>query len=95
MTNYASIHFEKNALPSIQESILLSKKILEQKLAVCKNRLKAFENEKQMDTDSFLARFEKGELGDEKEWIAWEHFAGVASILEKKLYDLESIRYEH
>lgn len=94
MASYSTIRFEKHALPSIQESIQLGKRMLEQKLTVCKNRLTSFEKSKQMDTVTFLRLFEQGELGDHKEWIEWEHLASVASILQKKIEDLETVQYE-
>lgn len=94
MDNYTTIRFEKHALPSVLESIQFGKQILEQKLATCKKRLSDFEYRKKMDTATFIRLFEQGELGDQKEWIEWEHYAGVASLLKKKIYDLETIRYE-
>ena len=94
MASYATIRFEKHALPSIQESIQLGKRILEKKLTACKNRLTRFEKSKQMDTVTFLHLFEEGELGDNQEWIEWEHVAQVAIMLEKKLKGLDTVQYE-
>jgi hypothetical protein len=94
MATYTKISLKKQALPIVQESIQLGKKILEQKLAVYKNRLSRFEKAKHMDSSTFLRLFEQGELGDSKEFIEWEHVASVASLLQKKLDAMETIQYE-
>ena len=94
MATYTKISFEKQALPIVQESIQLGKKIIEQKLAVYKKRLLNYEKTKHLDTATFLRLFEKGELGDSKELIEWEHVASVASLLRKKLDALKSIQYD-
>jgi hypothetical protein len=94
MENYTTIQLEQNALSSVQESISHFKNILEKKLSLCKTRLTSFEKLKQMDTLTFLQLFEQGELGDNKEWLEWEHFAVTAKSLQKKIEALESIRYE-
>ncbi|MCK4486285.1 MAG: hypothetical protein KAU38_05900 [Desulfobacterales bacterium] len=47
-----------------------------------------------MDTETFTKLFGKGELGDNKEWIEWDHVASVVSLLKKKLRDLENVKYE-
>ena len=49
---------------------------------------------KDMDTEIFKKKFNAGELGDDKEWIEWEHFANVVSLLQKKIIDLETLKYE-
>lgn len=94
MADYAKIIVEKNALPSFQESINMGREVLEKKLAVYKNKIKGFEETKGMDTVTFRNMFEKGELGDNKEWIEWDHIASIMTLLQKKLGDLENIRYE-
>lgn len=94
MATYTRISLQKQSLPVVQESILLGKKILEQKLAAYRNRLIRFEKEKHMDTSTFLRLFEQGEMGDSQELIEWEHVASIVSLLQKKLDALETIRYE-
>lgn len=94
MASYATIRVEKHAISSIHESIQLSKRIMEQKLTACKNRLTQFETLKQMDTITFMRLFEHGELGDDAEWLEWEHFANAAKMLQKKIEDLDTVQYE-
>ena len=43
----------------------------------------------------FNRLFGKGELGDNKEWIEWDHVVSVASLLKKKLRDLENLKYDY
>ena len=38
--------------------------------------------------------FNKGDLGDSKEWLEWDHVATVISLLKKKLDDLKNLKYE-
>ena len=57
-------------------------------------KTKRFEETKGMDTETFNRLFGKGELGDNKEWIEWDHVVSVASLLKKKLRDLENLKYE-
>jgi len=47
-----------------------------------------------MDTEIFKKKFNSGELGDDKEWLEWEHFANVVSLLQKKLIDLETLKWK-
>lgn len=93
-TPYSTILVERAALPSIQESLALGKRILEQKLATYRRRLRKFEATYKLDTPTFAERFEQGELGDEAVWFAWDHARSAAAVLEQKLRDLETVRYE-
>ncbi|MCP4344177.1 MAG: hypothetical protein GY795_01455 [Desulfobacterales bacterium] len=94
MGDYAKIIVEKNSLPTLKESISIAREVLEKKLAAYKNRIKKFEETSGMNTETFTNRFETGELGDDKEWIEWDHLANVITLLQKKLNDIENIRYE-
>ncbi|GAK49057.1 hypothetical protein U14_00275 [Candidatus Moduliflexus flocculans] len=94
MKTYSTILIEKSALPSIQESLALGKRILEQKLATYQRRLREFEATFKFDTSTFAERFENGELGDDKVWFVWDHARSAVAVLEKKLHDLETVRYE-
>ncbi|MCP4104862.1 MAG: hypothetical protein GY749_04895 [Desulfobacteraceae bacterium] len=94
MPDYAKIIIEKNAVSSLRESIDIGRDVMEKKLAAYQNKIKVFEKTNRMDTVTFKEKFEKGELGDNKEWIEWNHFASITSLLQKKLNDLENIRYE-
>lgn len=94
MRKYAKVLVDKNALLSVQESISIGKQVLQRKLAVYRAKVAQFEELNTMDTVIFSTLFNKGELGDKKEWLKWDHYANAITLLEKKLSDLESIRYE-
>ena len=91
MKKDATILVERTALPSIQESLALGRRILEQKLATYCRRLREFETRFRFDTPTFAERFEKGELGDEAVWFAWDHTRSAAAVLEKKLLETRRI----
>jgi len=42
-----------------------------------------------MSTDTFLQRFEAGDLGDADEWFDWEAIAALKTEAERKLGELE------
>ena len=94
MPKYAKVLVDKNALLSVQESISIGKQILERKLAAYRTKIAKFEELNNMDSTTFSDLFNKGELGDKKEWLKWDHYTSAVHLLEKKLSDLESIRYE-
>lgn len=94
MPKYAKVMIDKNALLTMQESISIGKQILQRKLAAYRKKVSMFEELNKMDTVTFSNLFNKGELGDKKEWLKWDHYDSAVNLLEKKLSDLESIRYE-
>lgn len=94
MSKYAKVLVDKNALLSVQESISIGKQILQRKLAAYRTKVAKFEKLNNMDTVTFSDLFNKGELGDKKEWLKWDHYARAVNLLEKKLSDLEGVRYE-
>ena len=94
MPKYAKVLVDQSALLSVQESISIGKQILQRKLAAYQTKLAKFEELNNMDTITFSDLFNKGKLGDKKEWLKWDHYACAVNLLEKKLSDLEGIRYE-
>ena len=94
MSKYAKVLVDKNALVSLQESINIGKEVLQRKLTAYQTKVAKFEKMNNMDTATFSTLFNKGELGDKKEWLKWDHYANVVNLLEKKIADLEGIRYE-
>ena len=93
--DYAKVMIEKKGLSSLQESINIGKQVLERKLAAYKKKVKKFEQDRGMDNETFMASFNKGDLGDNKEWLEWDHVANVVNLLKKKLNDLENLKYEY
>ncbi|MBC8434299.1 MAG: hypothetical protein H8D96_20515 [Desulfobacterales bacterium] len=95
MKNYAKVMIETKGLSSLQESINIGKQVMERKLAAYQKKAAQFEQAEGMDTEAFIVLFNKGELGDNKKWLKWDHVANVANLLKKKLGDLESLKYEY
>ena len=94
MSKYAKVLIDKNALLSVQESIGIGKQILQKKLVAYQIKVAKFEKLNNMDTVTFSNLFNNGELGDKKEWLKWDYYANAVHLIEKKLSDLEGIRYE-
>ncbi len=94
MANYATILIEQNSLHSLREGLQIGKHVLERKLSAYSNRLMQCEHAANMDTPTFLRLFEQGALDDRKDWLEWEHLAAVVKLLQKKVRDLETLRYE-
>jgi hypothetical protein len=94
MADIAKVTVSKDALSSLQESINIGKEVLQRKLSAYQNKIMELEKANGMDTEIFKKKFNSGELGDDKEWIEWEHFANVVSLLQKKIIDLETLKYE-
>lgn len=95
MSNCVKVLIEKDGLSSFQESIAIGRQVLEKKLAVYEKKLRTYEKEKGIDSQTFLMRFNNGELGDEQDLLKWEHLATAAVLLRKKLSDINSLRYEY
>ena len=94
MTDIAKVMVAKDALSSLQESINIGKEVLQRKLSAYQKKILEFEKAKDMDNETFKKKFNSGELGDDKEWIEWEHLVKVVSLLQKKIIDLETLKYE-
>lgn len=95
MKDYTKIIIEKKGLSSLQESINIGKQVMERKLSAYQKKVEKFEQAGGMDTKTFIISFNKGDLGDNKKWLEWDHVANVVNLLKKKLDDLESLKYEY
>lgn len=94
MQKHTKILIDNDAVLSIQESINIGKRVFQRKLMAYQTKIAKLEELNNMDTVTFSQLFNKGELGDKKEWLKWDHYASVINLLEKKLSDIEGIRYE-
>jgi len=94
MEDYARVLIEKNGLSTLKESITIGKQVIERKLAVYKKKIEKFEEAKDMNNETFLTLFTNGKLGDNKEWLEWEHIANAYDLLKNKLDDLAKLKYE-
>lgn len=94
MADCAKVIVGRDALNSLREIVDTGRAVLERKLLACGNRMRIFEEKAGMDTETFVRRFESGVLGDNREWMEWDHLASVSRSLRKKIGDPEGIRYE-
>ena len=95
MEDYAKVLIKKDGLPSLKDSITIGKQVIERKLVTYKKKIMKFEEAKGMNNETFLTLFTNGKLGDNKEWLEWEHLANVSDLLKKKLDDLRKLKYEY
>lgn len=84
MTDYARVMIEKGAVSSLQESIDIGRQVMKRKLAVYQKKTEKFEQAEGMNTAAFIELFNRGELGDDKVWMAWDHTVDVVNLLKKK-----------
>jgi len=94
MSKYSKVLINQNALSTLQESINIGKQILQRKQVAYQAKIVQFEKNHDMDTVTFSQLFNQGKLDDKKEWFKWDHYANVINLLEQKISDLESIKYE-
>lgn len=94
MSKYSKVLINQNALSTLQESIDIGKQILQRKQVAYQAKIVQFEKNHDMDTVTFSQLFNQGQLDDKKEWFKWDHYANVINLLEQKISDLESIKYE-
>ncbi len=87
MSGYSKVLVEKDALTSVRESIDIGKQILQKKLEAYRSKAANFEKLNNMSTSSFIEKFNRGKLGDNKVWLQWEHYAIAIKLLEKKITD--------
>jgi len=95
MGETAKISVPRDALPTIKESIDIGKNVLHGKLEAYQRKNQRFEELKGMDASTFNRLFNNGDLGDDKEWIEWDHVVSVIRVLKSKLSELDDITYEH
>ena len=55
----------------IRSSLNIEENILNLGLNKWKSKLKEFEKEHNISTETFVNKFNKGELGDDKKWFKW------------------------
>lgn len=69
MANGLKLSEEKRSL--IKSSLSKEESILNLGLAKWKSKLKEFEKENKISTETFVKRFNSGQLGDDKKWFEW------------------------
>jgi hypothetical protein len=72
-----TITLQWEVVPIVKSSLEMKRKALEFNLDRYKERLAAFENQYEMESDDFAAKFSAGELGDEADWFEWQYLLDV------------------
>ena len=69
MANNIKLNKETKSL--IKSSLNIEENVLNLGLNKWRNKLKEFEKEHKISTETFVKKFNKGELGDDKKWFEW------------------------
>ena len=93
--DYAKVIVEREGLSSLQESIGIGRRIMKRKLVAYQKKTERFEQTEGMNSEAFITLFNRGELGDNKVWLEWDHTVGVVNLLKKKIDDIENLKYEY
>ena len=69
MANHLKLNKETKSL--IKSSLNIEENILNLGLNKWKNKLKEFEKEHKISSETFVNKFNEGKLGDDKKWFEW------------------------
>ena len=86
-----TLTLQKEAIPLVRSGLAMKKAALEFSLKRYSERMKSFERRYGMDSQTFAARFGKGELGDEADWFEWEYVLDAYRETLRQLQILEHI----
>lgn len=81
----ATLTLRPEAVPIIKSSLETRRKALEFSLRQYQARLAGFEQQHQMASAQFAAKFSAGELGDDAAWFEWEFVLDAAREAERQL----------
>ncbi len=88
----STLTLQEEAVPLIRSGLAMKKTALEFNLRRYEERLKNFERRHGMDSDTFAARFAKGELGDEADWFEWEYVLDAYRETRRQLEILKRVK---
>ena len=80
------------AVPIVKSSLETRRRSLEFSLRQYQARLSGFEQQHQMASAQFAAKFSAGELGDDAAWFEWEFVLEAIRETERQLELVRSIR---
>jgi len=86
-----TLTLQKEAIPLVRSGLAMKKAALEFSLKRYNERMESFERRYGMDSQTFAARFGKGELGDEADWFEWEYVLDAYGETLRQLQILEHI----
>jgi hypothetical protein len=88
----ATLTLRQEAVPIVKSSLETRRKSLEFGLRQYRARLAGFEQQHQMASVQFSAKFSAGELGDDAAWFEWEFVLDAMRETEQQLELVKSIR---
>jgi len=86
---YRSGYQSKMIERSLDKMIALELGHVRRELAELNARLKAFEADYQMTSDTFYQRYEQGELGDSADFMEWSSFYDMRQSVRQRLEQLD------
>jgi len=66
-----NLKIDKETLPVVKAGLTMKRNALKFNLKRYQERLSAFEKKYNMDSQTFLKKFNQGELGDDADWFEW------------------------
>ncbi len=73
----------------VLEALVREARLLRAKLRVYDAKIRELEEKYGMNSDEFLTRFEKGELGDEEDYFIWWSYLRAKAVTLERLKELE------
>ena len=92
MNNHIKLSKETKLL--IKSSLNIEENILNLGFNKWKSKLKEFEKEHKISTETFVNKFNKGELGDDKKWFEWIFAYKSYNHVKEKLNLVKGITYD-
>ncbi len=89
MANHLKLNEEAKSL--IKFSLNIEENILNLGLDKWENKLKEFEKEHKISTETFVKKFNNGQLGDDKKWFEWVFAYKAYNHVKEKLNIVKGI----
>jgi len=89
MANHLKLNKETKSL--IKSSLNIEENILNLGLNKWKNKLKEFEKEHKISSETFVNKFNEGKLGDDKKWFEWMFAYKAYNHVKEKLNLIKGI----
>ncbi len=87
----ATVTMRQEAVPIVKSSLEMKRKSLTFNLRRYQTRLTDFEQQHQMTSEQFAAKFDAGELGDDAIWFEWDFVLGAYQETARQLKLLNSV----
>jgi hypothetical protein len=84
-----TLTLQKEAVPLLRSRLAMKKAALQFSLERYDERLRRFERQYDMDSATFAARFERGELGDDADWMPTARHKSSSRSWSRSSYDVK------